>query len=69
VFGGVAASCNQGKYPDFAVAVENAEDVSKTLRFAAKHNIRVTIKNTGHDFLGRYVYTLFYIGATLTKGH
>jgi hypothetical protein len=54
-FGGNAASCNQGKYPDYAVAVENAQQVSKTIKFASKHNLRLVVKNTGHDFLGRNV--------------
>jgi hypothetical protein len=34
--------------------VENAEEVSKALKFAAKWKVRLVIKNTGHDFLGRY---------------
>lgn len=50
-----ASECGQGKFPDYALAARSAEDVSKGLKFAAKHNIRVVIKNTGHDFLGRYV--------------
>jgi hypothetical protein len=47
------AICNQGKYPDYAVAVRDAQDISKALKFAGRHNIRVVVKNTGHDFLGR----------------
>jgi hypothetical protein len=47
------ATCNQGKYPDYTVAARNAQDISTALKFAGKHNIRVVVKNTGHDFLGR----------------
>jgi hypothetical protein len=54
LFGG-DAKCRQGRYPDFAVAVRGPEDVSKALKFAGKHGIRVNVKNTGHDFLGRNV--------------
>jgi FAD/FMN-containing dehydrogenase len=28
--------------------------VSAALKFATKHNIRVTVRNTGHDFLARH---------------
>jgi hypothetical protein len=52
-----APKCTQGKYPDYAVAARSAEDVSIGLKFAAKWNIRVVVKNTGHDFLGRSVGT------------
>jgi hypothetical protein len=31
----------------------NAQQVSESMQFANKHNIRIVIKNTGHDFLGR----------------
>jgi hypothetical protein len=30
-------------------------DVSKAVKFAADHNLRLVIKNTGHDFLGRNI--------------
>lgn len=31
----------------------NANDISLALKFATQHNMRVAIKQTGHDFLGR----------------
>lgn len=52
-----APKCKQGKFPDYALAARSAEDVSIGLKFAAKWNIRVIVKNTGHDFLGRNVGT------------
>ncbi|KEP49952.1 FAD-binding domain protein [Rhizoctonia solani 123E] len=45
--------CPQGLVPTYAVAAENAEDVSKAVKFAQKHNLKLVIKNTGHDYLGR----------------
>jgi FAD/FMN-containing dehydrogenase len=48
-----AIPCRQGNLPVYAVAVESAEDISKTIKFASARNLRLVIKNTGHDFLGR----------------
>jgi hypothetical protein len=47
--------CSSGRYPDYVVAATNAEDVSAALKWASKAGVRVIIKNTGHDFLGRFV--------------
>jgi hypothetical protein len=52
---GPANGCTAGKYPDYAVAATSAEDVSAALKWASKAGVRVVIKNTGHDFLGRFV--------------
>lgn len=35
------------------VRATTAQHVSDAVKFAGKHNLRFTIKNTGHDFLGR----------------
>ncbi|KAF9369063.1 hypothetical protein CPC16_004824, partial [Podila verticillata] len=45
--------CRQGAVPLFTVNASTATDIQETVRFAAKHNIRLVIKNTGHDMLGR----------------
>lgn len=45
--------CGQGDVPVYGVAVESADDISKTIKFACSNNLRVIIKNTGHDYLGR----------------
>jgi FAD/FMN-containing dehydrogenase len=45
--------CSQGNLPVYGVAVESHEDISSTILFATTHNIRLVIKNTGHDYLGR----------------
>jgi FAD/FMN-containing dehydrogenase len=36
-----------------AVAAESAEDVAAGVAFAAKHNLRLSVKGTGHDWFGR----------------
>ncbi|KAJ1307410.1 hypothetical protein OPQ81_001512 [Rhizoctonia solani] len=46
-------TCPQGLVPTYAVAAENAHDVSEAIKFAQKHNLKLVIKNTGHDYLGR----------------
>jgi FAD/FMN-containing dehydrogenase len=45
--------CGQGNVPVYGVAVESAEDIAATIKFATTRNLRVVIKNTGHDYLGR----------------
>lgn len=47
------ASCVLGNIAAYAINVSSAEDVAAGLRFAKQKNIRLSIKNTGHDFLGR----------------
>jgi FAD/FMN-containing dehydrogenase len=37
----------------YVIAAENAEDVVAGVNFAREHNLRVAIKGTGHDYLGR----------------
>ena len=47
------APCGQGNLPVYGVAVECARDISETIKFASSNNLRLIIKNTGHDYLGR----------------
>lgn len=48
-----AAPCLLGNYASYAINVSSAADVVAGLQFAKKQNIRVQVKNTGHDYLGR----------------
>ncbi|KAF9572852.1 hypothetical protein EC968_009417 [Mortierella alpina] len=47
------SQCHQGAVPLYTVKALTFEHVQNTVRFAAKNNIRLAIKNTGHDYLGR----------------
>ncbi|KAF9578653.1 hypothetical protein BGW38_005446 [Lunasporangiospora selenospora] len=47
------APCTQGEVPLYTVKALSVADVETTIRFASKHNIRLVVKNTGHDYLGR----------------
>jgi FAD/FMN-containing dehydrogenase len=44
---------NQQKHPDYRITAKNAEDVQRAIRFASKYNVRVSIINSGHDYMGR----------------
>jgi hypothetical protein len=41
------------KHPDWVYKINTVEQVQKAVRFAATHNVRLTIINTGHDFMNR----------------
>ena len=47
------SQCNQGSVPILAVDARSSEHIEATVRFVATHNLRLVIKSTGHDFLGR----------------
>ncbi|KAG8711699.1 hypothetical protein FRC08_015569 [Ceratobasidium sp. 394] len=46
-------TCEQGLVPTYSVAAVGADDISKAIKFASKHNVKLVVKNTGHDYLGR----------------
>ncbi|KAL4936698.1 hypothetical protein BDV06DRAFT_88748 [Aspergillus oleicola] len=52
-FHAITKPCLLGNYISYAVNVSAASHVSKTLSFAKKHNIRLVIRNTGHDYQGK----------------
>ncbi|KAI1190764.1 hypothetical protein F5B17DRAFT_437981 [Nemania serpens] len=45
--------CSGAGYPAYVVNATTAMDVKLSFDFARKHNIRVVVKSTGHDFQGR----------------
>ncbi|KAJ9406162.1 CAZyme family AA7 [Paecilomyces variotii] len=47
------ARCIIGTYIQYAVNASSALDVQKTIAFVKGHNIRLVIRNTGHDYLGK----------------
>lgn len=48
-----SAQCVIGTYIRFAVNASEASDFQKTIAFTKKRNIRLTIRNTGHDYYGK----------------
>lgn len=49
----VSGECSLGRLSSYFVEAHTADDISKTLKFVRQHNIRVSIKNTGHDYFSR----------------
>ncbi|KAI1374299.1 hypothetical protein F4677DRAFT_461575 [Hypoxylon crocopeplum] len=45
--------CELGNYVSYAISVSSPEDVAAAINFTQRHNVRLVIKNTGHDFLGK----------------
>ncbi|KAJ7176741.1 FAD-binding domain-containing protein [Mycena filopes] len=48
-----ATTCGQGDVPLYSVEAETAADVQAAVKFSNAHNLRVAIKSSGHDYLGR----------------
>jgi hypothetical protein len=49
----LSSSCSSGNLASYAINVTGTQDIIAGLAFAKTNNIRLTIKNTGHDLLGR----------------
>lgn len=49
-------TCQLGRISPYAVDVSSPQDIRASLAFAKRFNIKVTIKNTGHEYLGRGTY-------------
>lgn len=47
------APCIVGAYVQYAVDATDPSHYQKTLAFATKHNIRLVVRNTAHDWLGK----------------
>lgn len=45
--------CEQGRVSLYSVKAKSAAHIQAGVRFAKQHNLRLAIKNSGHDFLGR----------------
>ncbi|KAJ7646287.1 FAD-binding domain-containing protein [Mycena polygramma] len=48
-----ATTCGQGNVPIYSAEVEGVADIQAAVKFASAHNLRVAVKSTGHDYLGR----------------
>ncbi|KAH8691854.1 hypothetical protein BGW36DRAFT_400031 [Talaromyces proteolyticus] len=47
------APCRIGTHVQYTVNATNFFDIQKTIAFSKEHNIRLVIRNTGHDYLGK----------------
>ncbi|KAJ7686120.1 hypothetical protein B0H17DRAFT_1072727 [Mycena rosella] len=48
-----AKICGQGDVPIYSVEAETVADIQAAVKFATKHDLRVAVKSSGHDTLGR----------------
>ncbi|KAI1493810.1 hypothetical protein F5X96DRAFT_686316 [Biscogniauxia mediterranea] len=46
-------NCTQGGFPEYVVNATDVKQIQAAVNFARNKNIRLVIKNTGHDFGGR----------------
>jgi hypothetical protein len=49
----VSGTCSLGRLSPYYVEARSGRDIAETMSFVRKHGIRVSIKNTGHDYFGR----------------
>lgn len=48
-------TCDVAPFAKYVVNASDAQHVVEAVKFASKHNLRLSVKNTGHDYLGRYL--------------
>ncbi|PGG95966.1 hypothetical protein AJ79_09786 [Helicocarpus griseus UAMH5409] len=48
-----AIPCGQGNIAPYSVIADSVDHIQQAVLFAQKHNLRLVIRNTGHDFSGR----------------
>jgi hypothetical protein len=48
--------CSGTGYPQYVVNATSAAHVQAGVNFARENNVRLIVKGTGHDYLGRFVY-------------
>lgn len=48
-----ASPCELGNIPPFAVRAATTADAQAALAFAVRHNVRVVVKSSGHEYQGR----------------
>lgn len=46
----ISKPCQLGDFVRYAVNISKPEHISKALQFVKKHNIRLVIRNTGHEY-------------------
>ncbi|KAJ7797969.1 FAD-binding domain-containing protein [Mycena leptocephala] len=48
-----STTCGQGDVPIYAMEAETVDDVQAAVIFARTHDLRLVVKSSGHDYLGR----------------
>ncbi|KAJ6514419.1 FAD-binding domain-containing protein [Mycena vitilis] len=47
------STCGQGNVPTYSAEAEEVADIQAAVKFASAHNLRLAVKSSGHDYLGR----------------
>ena len=50
---GATPKCDATAFPRYVVAASDAKDVAAAVKFAALTGVRLVVRSTGHDYLGR----------------
>ncbi|KAF9553219.1 FAD-binding domain-containing protein [Agrocybe pediades] len=53
VVNATGALCGQGRIPPNAVNVTTVQDIQEAVKFASKNNVKLVVRNKGHELLGR----------------
>lgn len=61
--------CLLGNYVSYAVNVSCTADVSAALAFATKNNIRVVVRNTGHEYAQPHFFFFFFVAIIHHRKH
>ncbi|KAF6793416.1 FAD binding domain-containing protein [Colletotrichum sojae] len=46
-------TCSLGNYPEYVIVARNRDHIKAGVNFARSRNLRLVVRNTGHDFEGR----------------
>ncbi|EIW74307.1 FAD-binding domain-containing protein [Coniophora puteana RWD-64-598 SS2] len=49
----ITGACDQGNVPVIAVDARTPADIQAAVNFSVMHDLRMVVKNTGHDYIGR----------------
>ncbi|EEB95858.1 hypothetical protein MPER_05108, partial [Moniliophthora perniciosa FA553] len=60
----LGASCGQGSIPPIGIDARSVEDIQAGVRFAAQHNLRLVIKNTGYIYLAMTIWAEVLLNIT-----
>ncbi|CAG9982543.1 unnamed protein product [Clonostachys byssicola] len=50
-----SSRCEMGNHVSYAIRAGSAKDIASGIKFARDRNVRLVIRNTGHDFLGKSI--------------
>jgi len=48
-----SATCTRGYYAEYVIMAKTVQHIKAGVDFARDNNLRLVIRNTGHDFMGR----------------